>query len=436
MFLQLDLVSELELLTHIAFSLLTNPALFKPNITVMLLDQNPHTKPVTKVLEDTGEKVIIDPEATTERMMLWFYLLINIGGFMGVATSYLAKLVGFWAAYLLPGIIYFILPFLLWYLHPRLVLHKPGGSDYGNVLRILGYSLRGAGLKGFGRSGFFEHAKPSVIASTGSTATVPYTDFFVDDVKKAFQACSIFLFLPIFFINDGGLGGATDALSVMLTTNGVPNDVINNFNPLVIIVGVPIFTYGVWPFFRKLRIRIGPITRIFSGLLCCSIFSIGWPIITHYAYTTGPCGDRASSLTCVDADGYSLVSPINIWWTVIPVALTALCEITVNVTCYGIAYSRAPPNMRGLVSAVNCFMSAIQYAINLATSYAIQDPYITWAFAGPSIVGFVSSVVFWLTFKHLDSEEYVLNDDAYSNSSVTPSVSGDVDADEEKRVHL
>lgn len=389
---------------------------------------------MTKVL-DSGEKVIIDPEATTERMMLWFYLLINIGGFVGIATSYLAKLVGFWPAYLLPGIIYFILPFLLWFLYPRLILHKPGGSQLGNVFKILGYAFRGAGLRGMGRTGFFEHAKPSVIAASGSTATVPWSDVFVDDVNKAFQACTIFLFLPIFFINDGGLGGATDALSVMLTTNGVPNDIINNFNPLVIIFGVPIFTYGIWPMFRKFHIRVGPITRIFSGLLCCSIFSIGWPIITNYAYTTGPCGNHASSLSCVDAEGNSLVSPISIWWTLIPVSLTALCEITVNVTTYGIAYSRAPPSMRGLVSAVNCFMSAIQYAINLATSYAIQDPYITWAFAGPTIVGFVSAIIFWFTFKHLDSEEYILNDDAYSSGSNTPSVRGSENVDEEKRVH-
>lgn len=88
-------------------------ALFKPNISVVILDQNPHTKPTTEVLP-SGEKVVIDPEATTERMMLWFYLLINIGGFFGVPTAYLAKLVGFWPAFLLPGILYFLLPALLW----------------------------------------------------------------------------------------------------------------------------------------------------------------------------------------------------------------------------------------------------------------------------------------------------------------------------------
>lgn len=388
---------------------LTFEALFKPNISVVILDQNPHSKPTTEVLA-SGEKVVIDPEATTERMMLWFYFLINIGGFMGVPTSYLAKLVGFWPAYLLPGIIYFLLPPLLWWLHPRLILHKPGGSDLGNICRILGICFRHGGFKKIGRSGFWEAAKPSVMITQGREANVPWNDQFVVDTQRTFQACGIFLFTPIFFINDGGIGGASDALSVMLTTNGVPNDVISNFNPLVIILGIPFFNYGLYPLLRKHKIHFGPIARMFTGMMICSIGSIGWAIITHYAYTTGPCGDHASSLTCVDADGVSLVSPISIWWTAIPLSITALCEILVNVTAYGIAYSRAPKNMRGLVSAINCFMSAIQYAINLATAPAIRDPYIVWAFAGPSIVGFVSAIAFWFIFKDLDKEEYVISD--------------------------
>jgi len=63
-------------------------------------------------------------------------------------------------------------------------------------------------------------------------------------------------------------------------------------------------------------------------------------------------------------------------WFYMLINIGGFCEILVNVTAYGIAYSRAPKNMRGLVSTINCFMSAIQYAINLATAPAIQDPYI------------------------------------------------------------
>lgn len=61
---------------------------------------------------------------------------------------------------------------------------------------------------------------------------------------------------------------------------------------------------------------------------------------------------------------------------------------------YGIAYSRAPVNMRGLVSAINLFNTAIAYIVNLACSSAVVDPHLIWAFGGPTIVGAVTTVVF------------------------------------------
>lgn len=70
-----------------------SPAMFKPNVSPLLLDQVTTTVPKVITLK-TGERVIEDPEATTERVMLWFYLMINIGGFMGIATAYSEKYVG------------------------------------------------------------------------------------------------------------------------------------------------------------------------------------------------------------------------------------------------------------------------------------------------------------------------------------------------------
>jgi len=378
---------------------------FKPNVSPMLLDQNPYPQSIISTLP-TGEKVIIDAEATSERIMLWFYLLINIGGFFGVATSYLAKDVGFWASFFVPTIIFLMLPVLLWYIKPRMVLKPPGGSDLGKVFKVLGHSLRNGGVAKFGRKGFWDLAKPSLNGRTD----LAWDDQFVKDVQRTFQATGIFCFFPIFFINDGGLGTASDALSAMLTTNGVPNDLLSNLNPLMIIFMVPVFDYLIYPTLRKRGIRYGPIARIFTGLILCSIFSVGWPVITYYAYKTSPCGNRASSNDCVDENKNHLVSPISIWVTAIPVMLTAITEILVNVTAYGIAYSRAPVNMRGLVSSLNLAASGVNFAIGLGTSYVIQDPFIVWAFGGPTIIGFILSIVFWFTFKHLDNEEYLLSE--------------------------
>ena len=43
--------------------------LFKPNISPTVLDQNPHLKPHV-ITEKSGKKVIVDPEATSESIML------------------------------------------------------------------------------------------------------------------------------------------------------------------------------------------------------------------------------------------------------------------------------------------------------------------------------------------------------------------------------
>ncbi|KAG9240999.1 peptide transporter [Calycina marina] len=390
------------------YTLALGAGAFKPNVSPMLLDQNPYPQSVLSTLP-SGERVIIDAESTQERIMLCFYLLINIGGFFGVATSYLAKDVGFWASFFVPTVVFMLLPGLLWFLKSRLVLKPPGGSDLGRTIKVLGLALKGGRI---GRKGFWDAAKPSVNGRTN----LAWDDAFVVDVKRAFQAAGIFCFFPIFNINDGGLGAAADALSVMLTTNGVPNDLLGNLNPLIIIFMVPVFDYGIYPFLRSKHIRYGPISRIFTGLLLCSTFSAGWPIITYYAYKTSPCGNHASN--CFDADGNSLVSPITIWFTAIPVMLTAICEILVNVTAYGLAYSRAPVNMRGLVSALNLFSTGVSFAIGLGTSYIIQDPFIVWAFGGPSIIGFLLAFVFWFTFRDLDKEEYLLSEHMHEREAV------------------
>jgi dipeptide/tripeptide permease len=153
------------------YMLAVGAAMFKPNIAPTVLDQNPH-KRAHVVTKKDGSKAIIDPEATSESVMLWFYLLINIGAFFGVATSYLAKYVGFWASYLLPGIIYFMLPVLLFFVNKRLVKLPAGGSALGDFCAVIFLALKKNGIRGFGRKGFWDKAKPSVLAASSDHKVV------------------------------------------------------------------------------------------------------------------------------------------------------------------------------------------------------------------------------------------------------------------------
>jgi dipeptide/tripeptide permease len=384
-------------------------AQFKPNISPTVMDQSPHKVPHV-ITTETGERVIVDPEESLNSVMLWFYLLINVGACFGIPTTYLAKIVGYWAAYLIPTILYFMLPPLLWYLNPRLVKQPPGGSDLGNVFRVLGDCFRYGGIRSIGH-GFWEAAKPSVRAAAGSTKVYGYDDQFVEDVRRTFQACGIFIFQPIFFINDGGLGAAANALTAGMQTNGLPNDLLDNLNSVSIVIMVPVMNHIIYPLLRKWGIRWGAISRMTFGFALCTIGSLGFPVLQHFVYKTSPCGYNATTCAEILPEGEPALSNVSYSFYAIPIVLTAISEIFVNVTAYGIAYSRSPKNMKGLVSSINLFMTAIAAAIGLATAPAIRDPFLVWAFAGPSIAGGVLTVIFYFTFRHLDKEEFVINTD-------------------------
>lgn len=174
---------------------------------------------------------------------------------------------------------------------------------------------------------------------------------------------------------------------------------------------VPLMNHVVYPLLRKNGIKWGAISRMTFGFAVCSIGSIGFSVLQYYVYKTSPCGYDATTCAEILTDGQNTLSTVPLGLYSIPIIITAVAEIFVNVTAYGIAYSRSPKNMKGLVASINLFMTAISAAIGLATAPAIADPYLIWAFAGPTIAGGVLTVIFWFTFKDMDKEEFIINTD-------------------------
>lgn len=366
-------------------------AMFKPNVTPLLLDQMSSHVPIIRTLP-SGERVIEDPEHSTERVMLWFYLLINLGAFMSTATSYCARLIGWWLAFLLPLILYLPLPILLIWLKPKLIMHPPGGSDLPNVFRVLGYGLKRGGIWRIGRKGWYESAKPTYQAEHNLAIETRWNDQFVEDTKRTLQATGMFMLFPIQFWNDNGIGSTANFMTTMLRGDGVPNDVIGNFNSLSIILLNPLLNFAIYPALRKYNIHYGPVARITTGFFIATLGGIGYTILTWKAYELNPCGYYGSTdPVCVDG---GLVSDISLWWAAIPYALGGFSELFINVPAYGIAYSRAPVNMRGVVSAINLFSTGVAYIINLIATPALTDPHLIWDFAVIAVLGAFTTVFF------------------------------------------
>lgn len=73
----------------------------KSNVAPMIGDQYAHREMVTKFDAKTGEKVIVDPAVTYNRIYTIYYGCIEVGSLSGLATPFMEKRYGFWAPFLL-----------------------------------------------------------------------------------------------------------------------------------------------------------------------------------------------------------------------------------------------------------------------------------------------------------------------------------------------
>lgn len=187
-----------------------------------------------------------------------------------------------------------------------------------------------------------------------------------------------------------------------MTTKGVPNDLIGNFNSLTIIIFIPILSYVIYPTLTRFNMMPGRITRITFGFTLAWISSIWGAITQLYIYRTSPCGWTSS--TCKE------VSPLSVWIQIPMISLGAISECFCQVTAYEIAYARSPKNMKAVVMSIFLFQNAISSAIAQAVIPAIQDPTLIWVWASPAICLFVVSVLFFLRYRKLNSDEFMTDE--------------------------
>jgi dipeptide/tripeptide permease len=336
--------------------------ILKPLIAPMLLDQLEHQKPYTKTLK-SEEKVLVDPEITIQRILILFYGFMNLGAFFAIVTTFAEKYAGFWVAFLLAWIAYLPIPFLLIFMNKRLIKKPVVGSEMVQFFKVICAAIKGNKWKLWGRD-YWDAARPATLAAKGRTVT--WTDKFVADVYRTLEACRVFLYMPLHGTTNAAISFIGSYQAAAMTSGGLPNDLLANLNPLVILVFTPILCYGFYPFLSRRNIRLGRIDRIAFGFIMTTLSAALAAIAQWRVYKTSPCSFHAS--TC------SEVSPISIWWQFPSICLGAISEMFVNVTGYELAYARAPPNMKSLVTAMFLVTNAIFITLASWVIPLIKDP--------------------------------------------------------------
>ncbi|KAI8970889.1 oligopeptide transporter [Trametes punicea] len=388
---------------------------FKSNVSPLVAEQYKRTKLFIGYTKK-GERVIVDPSLTTSRIYMYFYLFINIGALIGqISMAYSEKYVGFWLAYTLPTVVFMICPFALYFGRNLYVKSPPQGSVLSKSLLIWRQAMKGRWSwnpvrtwRSMSADDFWESVKPSRYMGENRPSWMTFDDEWVDEVKRGFKACSVFMWFPIYWLTYNQLNNNLTSQAATMVTNGVPNDVLSNLDPFALIIFIPICDQIIYPGLRRLGINFSPLKRITLGFFTGSAAMIWSAVVQHYIYKRNPCGYYVS--TCTDpVTQEPLTSDLNVWIQTGSYVLIAFSEIFASITGLEYAFTKAPKNMRSLVMSVFLFMTAISSAIGEAFVSLSSDPLLVWNYAVMGVLAFIAGCIFWFQYRELDAQEDALN---------------------------
>lgn len=366
------------------------------------MDQYTVQQDYVKTLHN-NQQVIVSRAQTLSRMQWLFYGLGNIGPFLAIGTTWAEKRIGFWLSFTVPCAITFLLPLILLVIYRRAIKVKPDGKQFSQTLRIFWIVMKREKLRLFFRSDAWDSAKPGALSARDSAVLeekhMKWDDGYVEQVKDNWAACKMFFFFIVYDLAGGGIGVITSSQASSLSTNGVPNDLLWNLNPIASVVFMPILAYGLVPFLRSRGIRFGRVARMTVGFFLGSVASLYGAFLQWKIYRTSPCGYHATG--CEIGNG---VSHISVWVQSPIFIINALSELFAWTAAYEIAYLQSPQHMKSMTLAALLFVGIFNNAISAACAPAISDPYLIWVWAVPGVANLIQTAYFYWSYRHFDAK--------------------------------
>lgn len=369
-----------------------------------------------------GERVIIDPNVTIQRIYMIFYGCINIGSLSLLATPYMERDIGFWSAYLLCLCMFICGSAVLIFGRKYYVVRPPQGSIITDAFKALGIMVRHRNM---------DAPKPSwQAANTTRTAALPWDDHFIDELKRGLIACKVFVFYPIYWVVYTQFSTNFVTQAGEMNGHGIPNDLMQNFDAISIIVFIPVLELLVYPVLRRFRIPFRPINRITLGFIVASLAMMYAAIVQHLIYSAGPCYEHPLCPASI-VDGIRVGNDVHIAIQTPAYVFIGVSEIFASVSGLEYAYTKAPPSMKSFVQSMYLLTNAFGAAIAEALTPAAYDPAIMWMFVGLACASFSTGIIFWLIYHKLNAQEDDLNAmDAQDYETPAPGPTGVEKAEE------
>jgi POT family proton-dependent oligopeptide transporter len=377
----------------------------KSNVAPLIADQYKRRRMVVKTDEKTGERVIIDPAITIQRIYMVFYFCINVGCLSLLATPFMELYIDFWPAYLLCLCMFMIGTVTLVLGRKVYVVRPPQGSIITDAFRAIWMMIKARNM---------DAAKPSHQIALGKEPVLRWDDHFVDEVKRALIACQVFAFYPIYWVIYGQFSGNFISQAGQMALHGIPNDLMQNFDPIAILVFIPIFDRLIIPALRKAKIPFPPINRIVAGFWVAALAMVYAGVLQHYIYQAGPCYASPGCDASI-VDGVAHGNDIHVATQTGAYMLIGISEIFASVAGLEYAYTKAPPSMKSFVQSLYLFTNAFGSAISEGLNPVLYDPAIQWMYVSLAVCSFIAGCLIWVIFHHLNDTEEEMNalDDDY-----------------------
>ncbi|RDW71679.1 hypothetical protein BP5796_07713 [Coleophoma crateriformis] len=339
----------------------------KSNVSPLIAEQYTGTKETIRVLQ-SGERVIIDPAVTIERIYTLFYMCINIGSLSSMVTTELESKIGFWCAFLFPVCVFSLGFAALLSSRNSYINRPPHGSVVFHAFRVIWIGLR---------SGFdLDAARPSN-QRAGRRFKVSWDDGAFSQMLNN-------------FVSQAGT----------MELHGIPNDILSNIDALTVIAFIPVLNAVLYPFLQRFRIPFRPIARITVGFIfaaCGMLYAAG---LQHLIYSRPPCYDHP--LHCDASKDGTIPNQIHVAIQIPAYLLIGFSEIFASVAGLEYAYTQAPPSMKSFTMSLFLLTTAGGSVLGMLIAPFANDPYLVWMYLGLATLCFVSGAVFWVLFRNED----------------------------------
>ncbi|ORE05019.1 PTR2-domain-containing protein [Rhizopus microsporus var. microsporus] len=378
----------------------------KSNVSPLVAEQYRSKSAYVKTLKN-GKRVIVTPQATYQKIFNFFYWGINIGSLSAIATTELEKNVGFWPAFVLPTLMFIPCIIVVILGRNQYIQNPPRGSVFIEAGRLFWLSWK--------VKGGIDACKPSNLAREYPEYAIKATwdDVFVDELKRTLKACVIFCWFPIYWLCYSQMTNNLVSMAGTMLTGNVPNDIMQNIDPIALIIIIPIMDSVVYPGLRRLGLPMRPIARITCGFFFAAA-AMGYTAgIQSMVYKSAPYYDHPEGRQNWISAAYLIPSYV----------LIAISEIFASITGMEYAYKKAPQSMKSIVMALflltNCFASILAFAL---VSVAV-DPKLEWMYTGISAAMFFCTIMFYIC--HHKADDTDVEEDAIVRDNMAQKATSD-----------